>query len=573
MKRVKKFLSLFMAAIMVLAMAAVIPANADEATYTITLNGAQPGHTYTAYRIFVGTVAKNSTQLGTPITWADDTKGASLLAKLKAESETKLINSTTGKNYFAEATSAEDVAKEMNSLVSEAMNRFAQLADEEFGKGTGISGTVGTGDTTVEIKGLKKGYYLIKDTTSDDNLKSDDKTRLIMNVASAETVTLKVDTTTLEKKVALGLNDTYTKGQKAEIGQKVYFELIANLPATVADYKSYQLVFHDKLPAGLTYNKIEAVYMTTKDKTNDSVCTISNYTYRSNSTVSGYTFDVAIGDLIGNSTYYGYLGDDDNMVLIVKYSAYLNENAITTSAGNLNTAKLSYTNDPSSDAITDLTSTDPGGKTPEEYAKVFTYKLAGTKVDASNTDTKLPGAEFVIYKKVEGVEKYLTEDYLDSDNHALGKGLVWTATSAADAKVFTSGADDGTFTITGLAEGVYYLKETCPPTVNGKVYSLLAKDLEIHVDATVSDVADVGNDRSNVAQTTALTAKEVSNGETALTIDEDKTTISINVQNGAGNSLPTTGGMGTTIFYILGAILVVGSAVLLIVRKRMSVER
>jgi fimbrial isopeptide formation D2 family protein/LPXTG-motif cell wall-anchored protein len=510
--------------------------------------------------------------LGAPITWADNTKGDSLLTALKADSETKLINSTTGKNYFAEATSAEDVANALSSLGSEATNRFAQLADGVFGTENGTSSAeVAQGDTTATITGLTKGYYLIKDTTSDS---SADKTRLIMNVASAETVTLKVDTTTLEKKVALTEDGEYIKGKKAEIGQKVYFELIAHIPAAVEDYKSYQLVFHDKLPAGLTYNKIEAVYMTTTASTNNHGQNIatSDYTYRSTSTQSGYSFDVAIGDLIGNATYYNYLKQDDNTIVVVKYSAYLNDDAITTSAGNLNTAKLSYTNDPSSNAITDLTTNDPGGKTPEEYAKVFTYKLAGTKVDASDANTKLQGAEFVIYKKVEGVDKYLTEDYLDSENQALGKDLVWTATSAADAKVFTSGAD-GTFTITGLSEGVYYLKETKAPEVDGKVYSLLAKDLEIHVEATVSDVTNVGDDRTNVAQTTALTAKEKSNGEVALTIDEDKTTISIDVQNGAGNSLPTTGGMGTTIFYILGAILVVGSAVLLIVRKRMSVER
>jgi LPXTG-motif cell wall-anchored protein len=588
MKRVKRFLSLFMAAIMVLAMAAVVPVKAATQTYTITLVNAVSGHTYTAYKIFTGNVSTGTSQLGTPISWADADKGAALLAKLKDSGETKLNNSE-GKNYYASATTAEDVVKILANSSSDAEIRFAQLADEVFGEGDGDSSSDGS-VTKKEIGGknldvttisnLTAGYYLIKDTTA--NLSANvDVTRLITNVSSAGTIYLKVDSPSLEKKVANTLDGNYSKGVVAEAGQKVYFSLIADIPDSIRDYTSYQILFHDTLADGLKFNQIEKVYISKEGSLNDytvgPALTADNYTLATESLTDDCSFELSIKDIISNSTLYNFFksGTLSNATLVVKYSAILTKDAVAGSTGNLNEAYMNYTNRPNVTATSD---TKPTGETPKDYAKVFTFKIDATKKDAENQNTKLGGAEFVVYKldATDTSKKlYMVEDSSEP------AGMAWKELSDANisqAKVFTSSSTEdnlGKFEISGLGAGTYFIKETKAPSTDAKAYSVLEKDLQIVVSASVKDKTADQADTTDVSEIDTFTAKEtsVNTSGTTLTTDSTEGSIAVDVLDGAGSSMPTTGGIGTTIFYVLGMILVAGSAVLLIVRKRMSVEK
>ena len=126
----------------------------------------------------------------------------------------------------------------------------------------------------------------------------------------------------------------------------------------------------------------------------------------------------------------------------------------------------------------------------------------------------------------------------------------------------TSGAD-GKFVIAGLDAGSYYLRETKAPAG----YNLLKNDISVTITATLD------KSENNPALTELkLSVKDDKTGAEATESNGSVDTgiVATNVVNNSGTELPSTGGMGTTIFYVLGSILVIGAVVLLITKKRMS---
>ena len=196
--------------------------------------------------------------------------------------------------------------------------------------------------------------------------------------------------------------------------------------------------------------------------------------------------------------------------ILIEYAAVINEEAIVTNEAK-NKAHLDYSDDP-----TDGSSTKPS--VPEPEVAVHTYDIEVNKTDGTS-HAALPNAEFVLYKVVEGVNKYYQID--------TAKNVTWVDTQE-EATVLASDTD-GNLSFTGLEAGTYYLHETKAP----EGYNLLTEDIEV----------------------------VVSNAD-----------VPVPVLNFAGSELPSTGGIGTTIFYVIGGLLMVGAAVLLIVRKKMSVE-
>ena len=213
-----------------------------------------------------------------------------------------------------------------------------------------------------------------------------------------------------------------------------------------------------------------------------------------------------------------------NDVVKVTYSALLNEKAVIAGAGNPNETRLTYGDNKSTEWDTTRTYT--------WEVKVFKYTKKG------DAETPLAGAEFKLYKTVGGKTYYVIAD---SDKKVTG----WTETKT-EGTTFTS-PEDGRFSITGLDAGTYYLEEIKAPAG----YNLLKDPIKVVITATVDSGTNVG--------TATVTYGETSTGE-------------VRIENNTGTELPSTGGMGTTIFYVLGGVLMAGAFVLLVVRKRMRTE-
>ena len=293
----------------------------------------------------------------------------------------------------------------------------------------------------------------------------------------------------------------------ADVGQTVTYTITGKVPDSTG-FDTYIYTIEDTMSDGLTFNRDSLkVKVGNTDVTADtSKCEI---TY--DGTTAPNTFKVSI--IVKNCT----VGDP----IEVTYNATVNEKAIAKVSENK--AKLTYSNDP--------TDSEHKATTPAETVKVYTSKIVIDKFESGNETTKLEGAEFVLYKEVtpEG-DTTATKQYYKWNEE--NKKVEWV-TDMADATVVTTN-DQGEATFGGLADGTYYLVETEAPAG----YNPLTEPVEVTVEGSSADITKL-----------SVTAK---------------------VANKTGTTLPSTGGMGTTIFYVLGSALVLGAVVLLVTKKRMS---
>ena len=257
---------------------------------------------------------------------------------------------------------------------------------------------------------------------------------------------------------------------------------------------------------------------------------------------SGQSFTVSFTDLKTVS------GVSQGKYIIVEYTATLNQNAEVGLDGNPNVVYLEYSNKPDQSGNGDNT-----GTTPEDKVIVFTYELDTTKVDGQDNTKRLEGAEFKLHN---ADNKWAI---VDSNNKITG----W-ADAEEGGSTLKSDAN-GLFKVIGLDDGTYYLKETKAPAG----YNLLSSEITVVITATTSN----GQTWTDGQASSALTELKVTANNEPGTVDNNKGIASITVANNKGSTLPETGGMGTTIFYVLGSILVLGAAVLLITRKRMGAQR
>ena len=568
-KNLKKVLSLVLALAMVFAMSVTVSADTVSATVVNNLSD----HSFAAYAIFMGDY-DSSTGVLSNVAWGDGVTSETLLEKLKADTtvilaadETAGTAAVTVANAFASASSADDVASVLatynnNSVLAEA---FVEAA---YASKTSTSTAIAANSASVS---LATGYYLIVDTTtlSTDLTVDAYNNALLQVVGTTVTIAKKTDAPSVEKKVQeIGYSETdsayvaeYNDVADYSIGDSIGYELIGTIPS-LTYYSYYKYTFTDTLSAGLTADTSTVkVYLadSKSSKTNWIEIPSSNYsvttaTYAGNdSTYTGGTvLTVAFSDIMslkdsgGNAlslTGYSYI--------IVEYQAALNSSAVIGLNGNPNEVYLTYSSNPNSTASGDTD--DKTEDTPEDKVIVFTYELDVTKVDSSNTSTKLSGAKFKLYR----INSSNTTEYaLVSD----GKITGWTTTET-EASTLTSGSD-GVFKVAGLEDGTYYLKETEAPTG----YNLLSNAIELTIAATT-----VNNQTWEGTASDALTALTISvDGGTAENGTVSSGVVSATVTNTKGSVLPTTGGIGTTIFYIVGVILVLGAGVLLVTRRRVS---
>lgn len=568
MRKVKKLLGLLLAAVMVLAMS--VPTFAAEGDdYTITINNETSGHTYEAYQVFQGDLSGN---ILSNIEWGTGVDGAGLQEALKAESA------------FADCESAAKVAEVLDDYGydSDEMKAFADIAAEYLTTANGVSVYVAASDegpAHYTISNLPEGYYLIKDADAPLAGKDDAYTDYILQVVKDVSVDPKSDVPTVEKKVQEddkynqegGYGNGYNDVADWNIGDEVPFKLIGTLPDedSWVDYTTYTYIFHDTMSAGLTLvgDSIH-VYIADKDSKGEEPAVekeIPKEFYdilvpgTDKAPEDACSFEVRFEDLKTVCSADGTPVTADS-IIIVKYNATLNENAEIGLTGNPNNVYLEFSNNPNGTGT---------GETPKDYVIVFTYELDVKKVAGEDTDHTLPGAEFKLYREIDnpsGDDPILEYVIVDSN----GKVTDWTINKDADGTTLISGSD-GKFIVSGLDDGTYYLEETKAP--DG--YNKLPNSIKIVIDATTSNGQGWQGSEDGSTAGNALTALTITvdNGEAVGSGDPNLGIVDAEVKNNAGSTLPGTGGMGTTIFYVLGAILVLGAGVLLIARRRTDSEK
>ena len=445
--------------------------------YDITITNGGSG-TYESYQIFTGDLSTDETTLSN-IKWGNgitDAGKTALQTKYGVSSAAELAEVLGAKDFTA--SQAEEFAKEAGKYLRNAGG----------------------------LTGLAAGYYLVQNKTVGDH---EAYTNYILKVVKNVTVEPKTSVPSIEKKVK-DTNDTTGKttdwqdSADYDINDDVPFQLTATLPNNFATYDKYYLEFADTLSLGLTYNKDAKVFLVNGS---DETDVTSSFTIAED----GSSFK--INDLKSIS------GVTASSKIVVRYTAKLNSNAVIGSAGNPNTVKLIYSNNPNA--------TGTGETTPDTVV-VFTYKVIVNKVDQDNKP--LSGAGFTLYKK-------------DSSGN-------WNAVGNEITGVTT-------FTFSGLDDGDYKLSETTVPDGYNK-----ASDVEF----TVTAKHDEDSDAPKLTELKGTGSLEF----TSNTTDGSLTT---NVVNKKGSVLPSTGGMGTTILYVIGSILVLVAAILLITKKRMDAAK
>ena len=378
--------------------------------------------------------------------------------------------------------------------------------------------TITNGGTANDVVG---GYYLIKD--QDGTVPSSETyTPYIVSVVCDITIKPKSNEVPKFTKKLKDTNDTtgaisgWQDSADYDIGDDIPFRLQGTVSKDIDSYKTYYYAFHDVEEAGLTFDPDSVEVFVGDEVTGTKITT--GYTVDT-SPADGCTFEIVFDDLKKVS------GVTANSIITVTYKSQLNGNAVLGEHGNVNKAQLEYSNNPRGDGK---------GETPWDNVIVFTYKVVVNKIDQAGAP--LEGAQFTLTKKTKN-----------------GTDVVKTMDVNTTLTQFTlSGLDDGEYTLTETVTPAHY------NTISPITFTVTA-DHKIDWDSIST--------RDNVL-TSLSGEKKV--GEITFNVDKKAGTLTTDVVNNIGTTLPGTGGIGTTIFYVIGGGLMVAAAILLITKKRME---
>lgn len=535
-KAIKKLLAALLAVAMVCAMA--IPAFAENSEGDVDSH-----HTYSAFQIFKGDVEGNNIKdfKISNVDWGSNIINNSddFLNKLREADHIGPL--------FTNAKSAQEVLAVISQWhdsddYSIAFARF--VCHYLYSNDANPTYVVRAGSNALTIPEAKAGYYLFVDTTDfskDDSYHSYNSFLLMVTKGNWNVpITPKAEKPTVEKKVYDNPDGTSTGGFGSSadhaINEKFQFQLTATLPDSTNRaydyYDKYSVIFHDTLSDGITYDKddeLDSVVIKSNGNTYN-ITDSSKYTIDTTDLESQNSFVVNI-DVKACAKDAGF-DLNDGATITVTYTAHLNDKAYVNIAGgstsNINKVYLTYSNNPKDESSI--------GKTPESTpVYVYTYQLNNTKYhDDDNPNNVLAGAGFRLYSdeachdEDEIKLKMNDDDTYSRDFSTEGKGVEMIS------------GQDGQFNVKGLDAGTYYLKETKTP--DG--YSA-CKVIPVTIKADHSRNDQVNLEGSNL------------------------TNDIVNIKAG-GITLPSTGGIGTTLFYVVGGGLMVAAIVLLVTKKRME---
>lgn len=562
MKKMKKIVSILLTAIMVLSMAF----SAFAENYTIT--APENGHTYEIFQIFTGDYS--SSGVLSNVKWGINGKGE-------------------------EGTSVDDDILSQLAAVKDSSSNTDKLAVIQ--QYVDIDGTPyatideNTEDLSVEVPA---GYYLIKD--KDETVGANDfYTTYIVEIVGDITIAPKGSVPEVDKKIVEG--DVATDSNAASIGDRVNYEITGTLPTNFDDYKEYYFVFTDTLSKGLTLDS-DTIKVEVSTPGHEDV-DVTDCFYISSESIDDTTDDDTTDNVptkltvgIQNLKWLKDLNSDVELnkdtVIVLTYQASINEDAVIGSGGNENKVKLDYYNNPNNSGDGETTPPEkpdepepkyPTGETPED--QVFTYTTELTILKQDDSGNILTGAEFTLKgnslnvvlveseKFIEAVDgtywrlidgTYTEEapvidgdekndDAYESITQKYKKDFVTerkeTVTQTGKVEVTAEVGLDGRVTFRGLGAGTYTIEETTTPEGYNTIDPI---------------VFTIGFDPDE---------KEFTSNNEKIEVEADNT-LTTTIVNKKGTTLPTTGGAGTTMFYIIGSILAIGAAVLLITKRRMS---
>ena len=545
MKLFKRLMAVMFALTLTLGMGTRVFAE-DTGTKTITINNGKAGHTYTLYQVFTGKV--DGEEL-TNIQWGDDAP-----AKLKTD-------------YATAAAAAKAIADQQDARAWAKSQTF-----------TGGTAKVVAKDGEVKFENLKEGYYVVIDTNGNtDPVEGDFSSAIIVQVVKDVKMDLKGNIPSSEKKVD-DKNDSNTNEDAVEwedsadydIGDDVPFQLKATTADNVDAYKKYHVTFQDEYSNGLD---APSSYTITVPGTNETISLQASATEAVTKEVTFGTAENAVTVIVtventpatatrGFAIKVSFANKDNKKLLpvdlnskdiLVHYSSKLNSNAVIGSEGNPNKMFITYSSNPES------TDDSEEGKTPVDKVIVFTYKPVINKTDENGRP--LEGAGFTLYKEVaasyapnqgETVKtgEVIKRELSTQDASINADALNDSSNYVAKAMTIVNGSETS-FEYKGIDDGTYVIVETTIPTGYN---AFVAKEF------VVSATHD--------AESPDPKLTELKGGDLVTGDFKDTGIITTDIENKSGSTLPSTGGIGTTIFYVLGGLLVAGAGIVLVARKK-----
>ncbi|MDO5154163.1 MAG: SpaH/EbpB family LPXTG-anchored major pilin [Eubacteriales bacterium] len=534
MRKFSKLLALALAVIMVMALATTAFAEGDEESkVTITVNNALAGGEYKAYKIFDVTKATDTDgkviSYAYTITGGTDDEPNPFFETVKTFAETNgngLTLTQIGTTGVYNVTFTDTFNTQKAANLAEALyTAYQNMEQKPQADGTAI-GEKETDSDSVKAKfSVADGYYFI--------LSPIGSTCILDTTNSEKTINEKNGLPNIKKEVDKSdgvQTEVWADTNDAAFGDTVKFKITVKAEAGAQNY-----VVTDTLPNGLTLNATVTNGITVtgpKDsQTGVPLEENTDYTVSVNTLSNPNNFSVTFVQ-----TYLDSL--ENGAELTITYNATVSNDIskiVVAGEGNVNTAKLTY----------------GSGQEKKDTAITYVWSFKVFKFMANQTQNEVPlaNAKFELYKEYDSSTGTLNNKVCFTQS---GTDAVYKYATSGNITEITTG-DTGAFTFTGLDSGTYYLVETAAPTG----YNQLTKPIEVKIAGTDSTNPEKGS----------VTYKDLADTDAN---EMTATNNQVKVENKAGSLLPSTGGIGTTIFYVLGGILVVGAGVLLITKKRMS---
>ena len=562
MKHFKKFFSYLVALTMVLSLAAFTGVKvhaADDTTYTLKVNNVIKGHTLKMYQILTGKISGtkgnyvlSDAKWGAGVSHVAGIDDTNIVVGNKVSEHDMSILSAT--NFDPSTSITVNIDETDSNVYSYNGDKAVKIVED---------------GTPVVFGNVKAGYYVVTDSApndSDSNVKQT-TTKSIVQIVGDTEINEKAGTIQSEKKVE-DVNDSTgatTTGQEStnllgkgelgdsadyDIGDSINYTIEAKLPENYAAYTTFPLTFVDTMSKGLTYNAQSAVLHLSGKNTEPLEPTNKSVNYQ----------DPDNSNAVGNATQYKWTITnlkelDSNLkagdIVYITYSATLNSQAVVGSEGNPNKMHIEFNSNPYSDNTTIK-------KTPDDTNIVFTYEAVFNKVNQNKEP--LTGADFTLYKFVIGENGDTTYEgnkgtWIDvttpreNGNHP-------TKTVTEYSKVGNKPADNAKFSFKGIDDGYYKLVESTTPdgynTMEDKYFTITASHEIIADKPTLTELTATGE---------------------GLHLTETNGVLTTEIVNKSGSTLPSTGGMGTTLLYVAGGILVACAAAYVVMSRKHSTNK